>query len=113
MLKKVCIFFTLSMCAQYAVSENISRDSVDDLLQECQRQRQENIAPMKAQAIDDCVNMDRKDPEYCERYYRNYGERTHGGTRPGMFWNLPECEKAVAADQYFKMHPAANEYNYE
>ena len=102
--------------AQYALTENISRDSVDKLISECQKARNQKIAPLKAQAIDDCINKKRKDPEYCERFYRNYGERTHlasGGTRPGMFWNLPECEKALSAEKYFKMYPASDVYTYE
>ena len=97
--------------AQYSLTENINRDSVDELIADCQRERSQKIAPLRAQAIDDCITNKRNDPEYCERFYRNYGERR--GTRAAMFWSLPQCEKAVAADNYFKMHPAAKVYSYE
>jgi hypothetical protein len=28
-----------------------------------------------------------------------------------MFWGLPECEKAVGAERYFRMNPGRQVYN--
>ena len=91
-------------------AEEITREGAEQLLQECQYQRQRNIAPLKDQAIEDCVNKRSGDREYCERYNRNFGERTAGGTQRGLFWNLPECEAWWAADKYFKMNPSSKTY---
>lgn len=91
-------------------AEEITREGLEQLLQECQHQRQKNIAPLKEQAIEDCINKGRGDREYCERYNRNFGEKTAGGTQKGMFWNLPECETWWAADKYFKMNPGSQTY---
>ena len=79
-------------------------------MNECQRQRAENIAPLREQAIEDCVNNRRRDREFCENHNRNFGERRAGGTLPGMFWNLPVCEQAVAAERYFRMNPRRNTF---
>jgi hypothetical protein len=103
----------LLFCASTGFSEEITREGLDDLMAECQRQRHENIAPIKAEAIEDCINIKSKDPEYCERYYRNYGEVTHVGHGRGMFWNLPVCEKAVEAEKYFKMYPSKHVYTFQ
>ena len=83
-----------------------------ELMQKCQSERERNIAPLKEQAIDDCVNKKRKDQDYCERYYRNYGVGNARGTQPGMFWGLPVCEKAVTAQKYFKMNPGKQVYSH-
>jgi len=90
-------------------AEEITRDGVEQLLQECQHQRQQHIAPLKEQAIEDCVNQ-RGDREFCERFNRNFGERRAGGTQQGMFWGLPECEAWWAAQRYFRMNPGRQTY---
>ena len=74
------------------------------------RQRQEQIAPHKEKAIEDCITKRRRDRDYCESYNRNYGQRTAGGTSAGMFWGLPVCEEAVAAEKYFRMNPGKKTY---
>jgi len=68
---------------------SLRRDEAESLMQECQRQRQLNIAPLKEQAIEDCVNKQRRDCEYCKRHNRNFGERRAGGTLHGMFLGAP------------------------
>lgn len=96
------------------VDEEITRDGVVELMEECQRQRQEHIAPLREQAIEDCVTRRRRDREYCESYNRTFGnERTRpdGTTIAGLFWYLPVCEKAVAAERYFRMNPSSRSYN--
>ena len=73
----------------HSIAEDITRQRAEELLQECQSERARNIAPLREQAIDECINKKQKDRDYCERYYRNYGETTASGTRRGMYWNLP------------------------
>ena len=86
-------------------AEEIHRDELDAWMEECQRQREENIAPLREEAIENCVTNQRRDREACERHNANFGERRQGGTMPGLFWHLPVCEQAVAADRYFRMNP--------
>jgi hypothetical protein len=104
---------TIALSA-FAAAEEISREDVPALMEECQKQREENIAPLREQAIEDCVTNRRRDQEYCERFNRTFGNarpRAGGGMIPGMFWELPVCEKAVAAERYFRMNPSSRTYS--
>ncbi len=70
-------------------AEEITRDGALELMEECQKQREENIAPLREQAIEDCVTNRGRDREYCESFNRTFGNarpRPGGGMIPGMFW---------------------------
>lgn len=104
------VLFCLSALAY---SEQITPAAAADLMEECQAQREQNIAPLREQAVEDCIVKKRRDRDYCESYNRTFGERRGiggGRTVPGMFWDLPVCEKAVAAEKYFKMNPGSRAY---
>jgi len=94
-------------------AEEITRDEALELMNECQRQREENIAPLREQAIEDCVTNRRRDREHCESFNRTFGNarpRGNGTMIPGMFWELPICEQAVSAERYFNMNPSSRVY---
>ena len=95
-------------------AEEITPEGALELMEECQKQREENIAPLRDQAIEDCVANKGRDREYCESFNRTFGNarpRAGGGMIKGMFWELPVCEQAVAAEKYFKMNPSSRSYN--
>ena len=97
----------------YAAANEITRDGAVELMQECQEQREENIAPLREQAIEDCVTNKGRDREYCERFNRTFGNarpRAGGGMIPGMFWELPDCQNADAAQRFFRMNPGRQVY---
>jgi hypothetical protein len=97
----------------FAAAEEITRDDALELMEACQKQREENIAPLREQAIENCVTKQRRDREYCESYNRTFGNarpRGNGTMVPGMFWGLPVCETAVAAERYFRMNPSSRVY---
>ena len=97
----------------FAAAREITREDASELMVECQKQREENIAPLREQAIEDCVTKQRRDREYCERFNRTFGNarpRAGGGMIRGMFWELPVCEQAVAAEKYFRMNPSRQVY---
>lgn len=107
----VPIGFMAIILSGFSVAGEVTREGAVELMEECQRQRQLNIEPLREQAIENCVNNQRRDREICERHNRNFGERTAGGTQPGMFWGLPECEQAVAAERHFRMNPRSQAFN--
>lgn len=107
------LFAGLTSICHQVFSEEITREGAQALLEECQRQREENIAPLREQAIEHCVENRRQDRETCERRNRNYGQRTQGGTQPGLFWHLPDCERAIEADRFFRMNPRRDVYTFE
>ena len=63
----------------------------------CEAEREKRIAPMREEAIEECVTVQGKDRDYCTRFYRDFGERA--GDRPAFFYDLPEC---VAAFEFKK-----------
>jgi hypothetical protein len=97
----------------FSAAEEITRDDALELIEACEKQREENIAPLREQAIEDCVTKRRRDREYCESYNRTFGNarpRGNGTMIPRMFWNLPVCEKYFAAQRYFRMNPSRQVY---
>jgi len=95
-------------------AEEITPEDALALMNECQSQREENIAPLREQAIEDSVANKGQDREHCESFNRTFGNarpRGNGTMIPGMFWDLPVCEEAVAAEKYFKMNPSSRSYN--
>jgi hypothetical protein len=104
----------IAAVSMFTAAKDVTREGAPELMLECQQQREGNIAPLRDQAIEDCVTGQGKDREYCERFNRTFGNatpRASGGMIPGMFWELPVCEKAVAAEQCFKMNTSKQVYN--
>ena len=58
----------------------------------CQSARQEQLAPLREQSLQQCLTQGEKDKATCEAEAANYGERV--GIRQAMFYDLPECEAA-------------------
>jgi hypothetical protein len=79
--------------------------SLQQLEQRCEQAREEKIAPLRQQAIDECLasNKRKRDiVEYCENFYRDYGaagKTESGGFRQRMFNDLPECEEFYEAER--------------
>jgi len=97
-----------------AVSEEITREEAAQLMEECQKQREENIAPMREQAIEDCVTNRRRDRDYCESFNRTFGNarrNANGTMTPGLFWDLPVCQKADSANRFFRANPGRQTYS--
>ncbi len=101
----------LVIFSSHGLCEDITRPQAIELMEECRTQRQLNIEPLRKQAIDDCISKQLRDREYCERFQRNFGERSPTGTVPAMFWDLPICQQALAADNYFKKYPGRQVYS--
>lgn len=95
-------------------AETIARSELDGLLAECDRQRQAKLKPHRDAKIAECVDKG-KQQDYCQRYYADYGERIQRsgpGSTVGAFWNLPVCEKAIAAERYFGKNPGKRSFDY-
>lgn len=81
-----------------AEAVDITQLSLAELDRRCDAARQEKIAPLREAEIAGCKADRRNDPDWCERFYADYGEggRTQSGTiRPRMFDDLPECVDAL------------------
>lgn len=107
----VALGIVVFMTGRAYCAEEIHRDQAEALMAQCQEERQAHIAPLRDEAIELCVTEGRGDREYCERYNRDFGERSAHGA-PAMFWDLPSCVKADAAQRYFRMNPGRKTFNY-
>jgi len=61
----------------------------------CEVTREKKLAPLRRRYIEECVEQQKQDRAYCERFYNDYGAQS--GKRAPLFYDLPEC---VAAFEY-------------
>jgi hypothetical protein len=111
---KILVALVTLALSRFAAADEITQEGAVNLMEECQAQREQKIAPLREQAIEDCVSKKRRDRQYCESYNRTFGNamaRGNGTMIPGMFWNLPVCEKALAAQRYFRINPGRRVYS--
>ena len=67
---------------------------------QCEAAREARIKPLREAEISKCKADRQKDPEYCERYWSDYGNATrlpNGTLRPRLFDDLPICVSAAQA----------------
>ena len=70
--------------------------SLEAMKQRCQEAREQNIAPLREAAIEECLSRPRTTltREDCERKHQDFGQgggTVDGGFRAGLFIDLPEC----------------------
>lgn len=96
-LGTVAALFLLPLAS--AVQAQKSQSEIDELSRQCEAQREEKLAPIRAERIKDCKEQGLKAPDHCERYYQTYGNVGRvggiGAPRSGMFYDLPVCQEWV------------------
>ena len=75
--------------------------SLEALRQRCEAAREARLAPLREQAIDECVSRPRstRTRAQCEEFYRDFGQgggTVGGGFRAPMFIDVPECQAYFA-----------------
>ena len=75
--------------------------SLEQLRQRCEAAREVKLAPLREQAIEDCVSRPRstRTRAQCEEFYRDFGQgggTVGGGFRAPMFIDVPECQAYFA-----------------
>ncbi len=66
----------------------------------CEAQREARIKPLREAAIAQCKSAQDNTPDYCERFWKDYGNATrgaNGGMIPRLFGDLPVCIAAFEA----------------
>ena len=87
-----------SPCILMLLLSNVAADEKDrvikqkDLDEACEVAREKKLAPLRQQYVEECVEKQKKDRAYCERFYSDYGAQS--GNRAPLFYDLPECEEA-------------------
>jgi hypothetical protein len=88
-----------------ADSAKITSTNLDRLKQQCEAAREQQIAPLRKQAIEECIAKNVKSVSECEKFYEDYGNAgttKGGGFRQRMFHNIPECQAYYAAEENFR-----------
>jgi hypothetical protein len=78
-----------------------SEPLLEQLRQRCEAAREVQLAPLREQAIQDCVSRPRstRNRAQCEEFYRDFGQgggTVGGGFRAPMFIEVPECQEYFA-----------------
>lgn len=78
-----------------------SGPTLEQLRQRCEAAREVKLAPLREQAIEDCVSRprSRQTRAQCEAFYRDFGQgggTVGGGFRAPMFIDVPECQEYFA-----------------
>ena len=76
--------------------------SVEQLEALCEREREKRLKPEREAHIKRCIDRDDKGPDWCERYYSDWGEAMRldiRTVRPALYYDLPECVAAKKACQ--------------
>ena len=100
-MKKFTILLSIVLIS-LMLNPALARESRDEkqarLDAACAAAREEKIAPLRQQVIEDCVaNKELSNRKECERFYAPYGERTGG--KAALFYDLPECVAAFEFNQ--------------
>jgi len=100
-MKNLQVFLSIVFIA-LLINPALAKESREDkqarLDAACEIARQQKIAPMRKQVIEDCVaNKELSNRQECERFYADYGERT--GRKAALFYDLPECVTAFDFNQ--------------
>jgi len=93
----------ISQLPNDATAENDRVSKQAELDRVCEAAREKKLAPLRQQYVRECVEEQKKDKAYCERFYSDYGARS--GDRAPLFYDLPEC---VAAFEFRRSYRKAD-----
>jgi len=91
-----------------AFARHLTEQQVKALEATCEKAREAKLAPLREQAIRDCIAQPRSDPAYCRDYFKDFGDArllANGHVSPRMFHDLPECLAADEARRHFGLYP--------
>lgn len=84
--------FFLATVMVFAVTADADEKQAE-LNAACETAREVKLAPMRDELVNDCVEKERGDREFCTDFFAGWdGNRREGLSR--LFYDLPECEIA-------------------
>ena len=86
----------LKTAAQMDCASRQAEKSAKELEALCTQAREKRIGPEREAEITTCKSERKNDPDWCERYWSNYGDRKRVGRyyQKPKYWSLPECVEA-------------------
>ncbi len=101
-----CVAFAWLCCAGAAQAQTTDEmKRLDELDRICEAAREKKLAPLRAEKIERCVNVERRSREQCTLEFANWGNTQATGSgraRSGEFYDLPECKAAFEARQRYR-----------
>jgi hypothetical protein len=98
----------MGVVAGGAMARHLTERQVHALEAGCEKAREAKLAPLREQAIKDCIAQPRSDPALCREHFKDFGAARRlasGAVNPRMFHNIPECAAAEEARQHFGLYP--------
>jgi hypothetical protein len=87
------------------------RQRIEELEKICFKARETKILEEQRRKVEECVSAPPppreapKSRQECEKFWASYGwtqGTVSGATRPHLFWDLPECERAFEARRKYE-----------
>ncbi len=105
---RMCLLLALALSSASAWSRSGTPTDaeVKKLQQQCEARRTEELAPIRAQKTQACIEQQLMNPGHCERYYTTYGNVTpgpSGAPQQGYFYDLPECQAWLEAREALRV----------
>ncbi|HEY4367835.1 MAG TPA: hypothetical protein VGN07_11435 [Steroidobacteraceae bacterium] len=98
---KATLLFALLALAPLGIAI-AGESSSEELQAKCEEAREARLKPLRDAEIAKCKAERGRDPEYCERYWKDHGDATrlpNGNMKARLFDDLPECVAAWKAKQ--------------
>ncbi len=105
---RVCLLIVLALSSSMAWSRSGTPTDaeVKELQKKCEARRAEELAPIRAEKTQACIEQQLMKADHCERYYTTYGNATAGPGRSisqGYFYDLPECQSWIQAREALRV----------
>ena len=94
----------LALVAPAGAQSDADLKRLDELDRQCEQAREAKLAPMRAERIERCVRDEKRPRDECTAELSTWGntQSVRGGSRTGMFYDLPECVAAFEARQRYR-----------
>ena len=94
----------LALAAPVGAQSDAELKRLDELDRQCEQAREAKLAPMRAERIERCVRDEKRPRDECTAELSTWGntQSVRGGSRTGMFYDLPECVAAFEARQRYR-----------
>jgi len=94
----------LALVAPAGAQSDAALKRLDELDRQCEQAREAKLAPMRAERIERCVRDEKRPRDECTAELSTWGntQTVRGGSRTGMFYDLPECVAAFEARQRYR-----------
>ena len=98
----------LGLFASSAAANHLTEQQAKALEAACEKAREDQLVPLREQAIRDCIAQPRSDAASCRHHFRDFGDARQlpsGRVQPRLLHNIPECASADEARRHFQLNP--------